>query len=171
MTPKVTQPRCLHFIEIFSLVKIFLGSRKYFTMTKLIQMTLLFVSNCSRYWVLIYLLFSFQSPHWFVCLLRIIETKYLWKTVEKGRGLFGLTTNAIEFEKKSKWCQLGLIICYTLFTTRQSQTFPELCPLSFLFSSFTEIPINMRKEILKQHNVFDKDYLWVLYYQVLQYKC
>ena len=68
--------------------------------------------------------FSFQSPHWFVCLLRIIETKYLWKTVEKE--LSDLTTNAIDLEKKSKWCQLGLIICYTLFTTRQSQRFPEL---------------------------------------------
>ena len=30
--------------------------------------------------------FSFQSPHWFVCLLRIIETKYLWKTEEEGRA-------------------------------------------------------------------------------------
>lgn len=108
MTRKVTQPRGLHFIEIFSLVKIFLGSRKYFTMTKLIQITLLFVSNSSRYWVLIYLLFFFSKPS-LICL----PPPYYWNEIfveNRGGGqswkLFGLTTNTIEFEKKGQWCQL-----------------------------------------------------------------
>ena len=158
MTPKVTQPRCLHFIEIFSLVKIFLGSRKYFTMTKLIQMTLLFVSNCSRYWVLIYLLFSFQSPHWFVCLLRIIETKYLWKTVEKE--LFDLTTNAIEFEKRvNDVSRVRLSVTHYLLRVNH-RDFPNFS--LFLISSFTTIQI---QEIFKKtNNVFVKLFFWISHY-------
>ena len=52
--------------------------------------------------------FSFQSPHWFVCLLCIIETKYLWKTVEEGRTGNYLTWQQIRLSlrKRLKWCQL-----------------------------------------------------------------
>ena len=131
MTRKVTQPRGLHFIEIFSLVKIFLGSRKYFTMTKLIQITLLFVSNSSRYWVLIYLLFFFSKPS-LICL----PPPYYWNEifVENRRQKRRAELETIWLDNKYDWVwekgemmsAVGLIICYTLFTPRQSSTFPEL---------------------------------------------
>lgn len=52
--------------------------------------------------------FSFQSPHWFVCLLCIIETKYLWKIVEEGRTGNYLTWQQIRLSlrKRGKWCHL-----------------------------------------------------------------
>ena len=61
--------------------------------------------------------FSFQSPHWFVCLLCIIETKYLWKTVEEGRTGNYLTWQQIRLSFWEKgWNDVSCgLICYTLF--------------------------------------------------------
>ena len=73
---------------------------------------------------------------WYICCFWLIclPPLYYWNEifVENSRGgqnreLFDLTTNTIEFEKKVEMMSaVGLIICYTLFTTRQSSTFLEL---------------------------------------------
>ena len=72
--------------------------------------------------------FSFQSPHWFVCLFSVLLKRNICGNSRGGqnRELFDLTTNTIEFlRKRVKWCQLWSNLLH-IISSRQSSAFLEI---------------------------------------------
>ena len=83
--------------------------------------------------------FSFQSPHWFVCLLRIIETKYLWKTEEEGRAGNYLAWQQIRLSLRKRGNDVSCGSNYLLHIIYSASIIDISRTLTSFFDLFTKI--------------------------------
>ena len=83
--------------------------------------------------------FSFQSPHWFVCRLRIIETKYLWKTEEEGRAGNYLAWQQIRLSLRKRGNDVSCESNYLLHIIYSASIIDISRILTSFFDLFTKI--------------------------------